>query len=242
LREQLIDMTHQLSPLFKKARIVATEDGTRIEAHDDDKILLVVANLKQPIPGLKGEFGIVNLATFDKLLAVPSFKHDDAQLVLHYNDDLGHLSEFEFRDVRSRNNMKFKTMNPRLVPSVKLTDIPWHVTVTPSKSNIAEFTHLAGILSDCPTFGVKVEHDTLFATIGIGSTSTHSAEVALANDVTTPFTAPASTWNTKHLLAILRNAPGPNPAEVRFSERGLAGITVETEHGSYNYILRAKPV
>jgi hypothetical protein len=90
-------------------------------------------------------------------------------------------------------------------------------------------------------FGVKLENYTLFITIGGGASGTHTSSVAFATDVVDTFSPPSVTYNTKHLLSVLKNS-GAIPAEVLFSEKGIAGITVNTDYGTYNYYLRAKPV
>lgn len=241
MRDQLNDMTKQLAPLFKKAKVIASDPAhTRVEAHDDDRILLVFASFKEMVKEFHGDFGISNLAMLGQLLNVPSFKHDEAEMLVHGEET---ITEFEFRDGKSGSHIRYTTMNPRLLglKDMKMADIAWNVKLAPSKSNLAEFAHFAGILSDTPQFGVKLEDGTLYATIGTGAAGTHSACVALADHVEGKFSAPTQSWNTRQFLAILKNAPGANPCEVRFSERGIASITVDTEHGMYNYILRAKP-
>jgi hypothetical protein len=230
-----------MAPLFKKAKITGTETTTKIEAFDDDKILFMVATTKQPVPEFIGEFGIGSLHLLSGLLNFASYKTDDAQIKVHHNEAIGYVSEFEFRDKRG-GYTRYKTMNPKLVEQATITNIPWNVTVTPTKATITELTQLSAHLSEVDTmFGVKVENKTLFVTIGGGASLTHASSVAFASDVEEVFAAPSVTYNTKHLLAVLKNA-GPNPSAVRFSERGLAGVTVDTEYATYNYYLRAKPV
>lgn len=241
MRNQLTDIVRQVAPLFKKIKITGDTMTTRIEAFDDDKILFLVATLKEPVPEFAGEFGIGSLALLNGLLNFASYKTDDAKLEVHRSETQDHVDEFVFRD-KNRGFTQFKTMNPRLVEQPQITNIPWHVTVRPTKASIAELTQLAGHLSEVDTmFGVKVENSTLFVTIGGGANGTHTSSVAFATDVEEEFAAPSATYNTRHLLAVLKNS-GPNPSEVRFSSRGVAGITVETEYGMYNYYLRAKPV
>jgi hypothetical protein len=241
LRNQLTDIIRQVAPLFKKIKITGDATSTKIEAFDDDKILFVVATLKEPVPEFRGEFGIGSLTMLGGLLNFASYKTDDATLKVHRSESGDYVSEFEFRD-KNRGFTRFTTMNPRLVEQPQITNIPWNVSARPTKASIAELTQLAGYLSEVDTmFGVKVENKTLFVTIGGGANGTHTSSVAFATDIEADFTAPTVTYNTRHLLAVLKNS-GPNPSEVRFSSRGVAGITIETDYGIYNYYLRAKPV
>lgn len=241
MRDQLTDIIHQVTPLFKKIKITGTETSTKIEAFDDDKILFLVAALKQPVPEFLGEFGIGSLGLLSGLLNFAPYKSEDAHIKVHRNEVADYVSEFEFRDKRG-GFTRYKTMNPRLVEQATVTNIPWNVTVMPTKATIAELTQLSAHLSEVDTmFGVKFENKTLFLTIGAGATSTHTSSVAFATDVEETFSPPSVTYNTKHLLAVLKNA-GPKPSAVRFSEKGIAGITVDSDYGTYNYYLRAKPI
>jgi hypothetical protein len=241
LRNQLTDVVRQVAPLFKKIKVTGDADSTKIEAMDDDKILFLNATLKQPVPEFIGEFGIGSLSLLSGLLNFASYKTDDAKLLVHRSEVGDHVGEFEFRDKRG-GFTRFKTMNPRLVEQPQIANIKWHVTVAPTKATVTELSQLASHLSEVDSmFGVMVENHTLFVTIGGGASGTHTSSVALATEVEEAFSAPSATYNTKHLLSVLKNA-GPNPSEVRFSERGVAGITVETEYGTYNYFLRAKPI
>jgi hypothetical protein len=241
LRDQLTDVVRQTAPLFKKFKVTGDLISTKIEAMDDDKILFLNATLKQCVPEFVGEFGIGSLSLLGGLLNFASYKTDDAKLLVHRSEVGDHVGAFEFRDKRG-GYTRFMTMNPRMVEQPQIATIKWNVTVTPSKATVTELAQLANHLSEVDTmFGVLVENETLFVTIGAGASGTHTSSVALATEVTETFSAPSATYNIRHLLAVLKNA-GPNPSEVRFSERGVAGITVETDHGTYNYYLRAKPV
>jgi hypothetical protein len=241
MREQLTDVIRQITPLFKKAKFIGTEANIRVEAMDDEKSLFLNATLNEPVPEFLGEFGVGSLPLLSGLLNFASYKTDDATLSVHRSEIGDHVGEFEFRDKRG-GGTRFKTMNPRLVEQPQIANIRWDVTITPTKATVTELAQLANYLSEVDTmFAVLVENKTLFVTIGGGASGTHTSSVALATEVEEKFSAPSATYNIRHLLAILKNT-GPNPSAVRFSEKGVAGITVETEHGVYNYFLRAKPI
>jgi hypothetical protein len=130
-------------------------------------------------------------------------------------------------------------MNPRLVEQPRIAHIAWDVSVSPTKAAVGELRQLAGLLSDVDKhFSVKVEDGTLFVTIGGGGAGTHTASVAFADGLNNEFNNSAQ-YNTQHLLSILQSA-GNNAAVVQFSTKGVAGVTVTTEIGTYNYFLRGK--
>jgi hypothetical protein len=238
VREQLSEVVKYLGPNFEKIKVTGNAETTKIEGIDKDKMLFVLASLKDAIPDFDGEFGIGNLGILSGLLNFPSYKAEDSQLLVHRSRDAEYVAEFEFR-AKNGGGARFRTMNPRLVEQPRVNNITWDVSVTPTKAAVAEFRQLAGLLSDVDKhFGVKVEGGTLFVTIGGGGAGTHSASVAFATDLDKDFHTTAQ-YNTQHLLSILQGA-GSHPALVRFSAKGVAGVVVTTEIATYNYILRGK--
>lgn len=241
MREQLTDIIRQVAPLFKKIKITGDDSSTKVEAFDDDKILVLRASLKEPVAEFTGQFGISSLPMLGGLLSQVTYKAEGASLLVHRSDVGDYVSEFEFREKRG-GLTRFKTMNPRLVESAQISNIPWHIMIQPTKSSIAELTSFAALFAEVDTmFGVKVDNQTLFITIGGGASGTHTSSVVFATDIKENYSSAGATYNTRHLLAVLKNA-GTNPTEVRFSELGVASVIVETDYGIYTYYLRAKSI
>jgi hypothetical protein len=244
MRPQLTDIVRQVTPLFDKIRITGNATLTRIEACDKDKILFIVATLKEPVAEFAGEFGIGSLSLLSGLLNFPTYKTEAAQLLVHRTDSPAgsYVSEFEFRDEAGAGT-KFKTMNPRLVgDQAQIATIPWNVEIVPTKAKIAELEKLAHLLSEVDKgFGVAIRNETLFLTIGTDTAGTHTSTVAFVENVQTDYKEERIFFNTGHFLGVLKNA-GSVPPIVRFSSKGVVGITVETEVGIYNYYLRAKQI
>jgi hypothetical protein len=242
MRQQLTDIVRQVTPLFDKIRITGSPQSTRIEACDKDKILFIVATLKEPVSEFLGEFGIGSLPMLNGLLNLPTYKTDGAKLLVHRTESPAgsYVSEFEFRDEVGA-GAKFKTMNPRLVvDQAQIATIPWNVEITPTKSKIAEMEKVSHLLSEVDKgFGVVIRNETLFLTIGTDTAGTHTASVAFVENVTADYKDERIFFNTPHFLSVLKNA-GAVPPIVRFSSKGVVGITVETDVGIYNYYLRAK--
>jgi hypothetical protein len=240
MRPMLLDVVRQATPLFDKIRVEGKDLGTRVEAYSDDKMLFLFADLKDVIPEFAGEFGISNLSLLKGLLDFASYKTDDAQLQVRRSsrEDTDYVTELEFADTTG-GRTRFKTINPRMIGDrAKLADVAWDVTVTPSKAKLAEVVQLTGMLAEVDQhFSVLYEGQTLFLIIGSKVASNHNARVALATEVE-PVTLPSGmVFKAPHFLAVLKKA-GSLPCTIRFAERGLANILVETEHGQYSYILR----
>jgi hypothetical protein len=97
---------------------------------------------------------------------------------------------------------------------------------------------LTGMMSQVDQhFGIACNNHTLFLTIGGKSTASHNASVALDNDVDCEALPGKMMFNMAHFTAVVKNA-GNLPCTIRFAKEGIGGILVETEHGTYSYILR----
>jgi hypothetical protein len=246
MKEVLADMVRQVAPLFTAVRVTGSEAGTKVEAYTEDKTLFLIASFKTVIPDFAGEFGISNLSMLKGLLDFASYKTDDAKFTVNRTDrdDLNFVSEFHFKDGKGAET-RFKTMNPKMVgEQATIKNIDWELSISPSKGKIEEIAKLSSLLAEVEkVFGLKVENDTLFLTLGGNSEVRHSATVALTEGETVDGKLINSNpwfYNTAQLLMILKNA-GSAKSSVKFSSRGVIGVTVETEKGEYTYFLRGKP-
>lgn len=240
MKAVLAEIVRQTAPLFDKIRVTGLDTGIKVEAHSEDKMLFLVADLTEPVPDLAGEFGICDLSLLNGLLNFGSYKAENATFKVHRTerDGVSYVSEFEFGEVQG-GCARFRTMNPRLVgDQAKIATIPWNVAVTPSKAKLAEVIQLAGLLSEVEKhFSVHVKEGTLFLTLGGKGAASHTASVALASEVDEELPPSNMVFKAPQFLAVLK-AAGNQPM-VRFSSRNVAGITVTTEKGVYNYLLRA---
>ena len=241
MKQVLAEIVRQTAPLFDKIRVTSTETGLKIEAHTEDKMLFLVGELNEPVPELAGEFGIGNLNLLNGLLNFATYKAEDAKFAANRADreEGSYVSEFVFRDAQG-GRTHFRTMNPRLVgDQAKIANIPWNVAVTPTKAKIAEVIQLAGLLSEVDKhFSAHIEGSTLFLTLGGKGAASHTASVALAADVEGELPTSNMVFKAPQFLSVLKTVGNLN-STVRFSARHIAGITVNADHGVYNYLLRA---
>ena len=241
MKKLLSDIVGQVVPLFDKIRVTGLDDGTKVEAYTDDKMLFLFADLKTAEPDLSGEFGLSNLQLLRGLLESPIYKADAAKFKARRieRDGINYVSELEFGDTAG-GRTAFRTINPRMLGG-RAQQLPttWGVSVTPTKAKITEVMQLTGMLAQVePHFGVTYENRTLFLSIGAKGGNSHNASVALATDITCEDDLPLkSVFKSSYFLGVLKNA-GNQSCTIRFCNNGLSGILIETEHGAYNYILR----
>lgn len=240
MREVLNDLVRQTSGMFETVKVTATSDKTTIQGVDESKTLFVVAVLKRPVPEFVGEFGIGNLSLLKGLLGFASYRTDDATFVAKRETKPNHgetISQFEFRDANGVGS-DFKTVaKNRAGEYPTISDIPWNVTLTPAKAKMAELAQLVALFAEVgDKFSVEVDDGFLILSLGEATSSTHSATMVLAENVTGELKH-ALRFRVSQFLSIIKIA-GSNPMTVKFSDKGIAGITVETEIAIYDYYLR----
>jgi len=240
MRELLLDMTRQVGSLFDKIRVEGLTTGTKVEAYSDDKMLFLFADLKDVVPEFAGEFGISNVGLLRQLLDFASYKTEQAKLQARrvIRDDADFVAELEFTDAVG-GLARFKTINPRMIGErARVQNINWEVSVTPNRAKLTEVIQLTSMLAQVDQhFGVTYTDRTLFLVIGGKGASSHQASVALAEDIDPVSLPPGMVFRAPHFLAVLKLA-GNLPCTIRFAKEGIGSLLIETEHGSYNYLLR----
>ena len=240
MKDLLVDVVRQAAPLFDKVRVLCGDTGTTVEAYTDDKMLFLFADLHDIVPELTGEFGLSNLKLLSGLLDHASYKADSAKFQSRRmtRDGVDYVAELVFSDAAG-GGVHYKTVNPRMLGDrAHIAPVRWGVSVTPSKAKLTEVMQLTGMLSQVDQhFGVSYDNRTLFLTIGGKSASSHNASIALESDVESDTLPTKMMFKMPHFISVVKNA-GNHPCTIRFAKEGVGGILVETDHGSYSYILR----
>ena len=242
MREVLLDLIKQTSGLVDAVKVFGTETKTEIKGCDSDKSLFIDVSLKQPIQEFEGEFGLTNMSLLNGLLNFSNYKTDEATFSVKKKERNGTIivDQFEFRNPVTGNDADFRMMDPVNVPDqATIPNIPWDVTITPSKAKVAEFSQLASLYSEVDkAFGIRVVNGDLQFFIGDESSSTHRVSMIFEAGVTGTLKE-VLTWNTQQFLSVMKLvAPWPNTLSV--THRGVLSVTAETPYGDYTYFLRAK--
>lgn len=244
MRDVIADVVKQTIGLITVIKVTGTDKETRVQGVDDNKTLFVEAYLREPLVELSGEFGITNLPLLRGLLDFASYRSDKASFSvkrMKIRDRDGELNretveQFEFRD-GSGAGADFRCMSPDRVPDqAEIKNVPWDVTITPSKSKISEFQQLASLYADVDkNFGAKVENGNLLFFFGDDNSSTHRASMVFEAAVEGSLN-PGLMWSAAQLIQVLKLVNGEG--RIRITSRGVLSVEVETTHGSYKYFLR----
>lgn len=239
MRDILVDLVRQTKDLFGVIKVTGTDDGTKIQAVDNDKTLFLEAMLTTPVPALAGQFGISNLTLLDGLLSFPSYKTEQAKFSVKRETKASEetVTAFIFKDANGK-GATFKTMAAHLVAEqAQVNKIGWNVTVTPSKSKVAEFAQLSRLYVDDKAFKVSTEDGDLVFALGDDNSATHNASMVFESGVEGELSG-EMLFNAAQFLSLMKIA-GSHATTIKITSKGVLGVSVEAPTGTYNYFLRA---
>lgn len=235
------DLIQQTSGLMEIISVEGNEQETIAKACDKDKTLFVQAKFKNVIPEFEGRFGIMNLGLLNGLLNLANFRAPEAVFTVKKRtvDGQDCVEQFEFKNDATRDEATFRLMSPNLIPpQAVIPPIPWDVTITPSKSKIAQFQQFASLYSEVDkNFGVRTVNGELQFSIG-ASGSSHRGQMIFSEEPIKGEIRAGMEWSTAQFLSVMKMI-GSNPATLSFTNNGILSLIVETAHGSYAYFLRA---
>lgn len=227
---------------FETVKVTGTDKSTKIEGVNEDRHVILTAELKQPIADLKGVFGMTNLPLLGGLLTFTSYLADGSTFNTKRTTQRGAdtVEQFEFSDATGAGSSIFRCMSPeRIPPQAEISPIPWVIEFKPAKARISEFEQLNRLYSSIDKlFSVKTDKkQNLIFTIGDDNSSTHRGSMVFETGIAGSITnGPA--WTTGHFLAALKLA-GENPVTLRISNHGLLNVEIESPFAVYKFLLRA---
>lgn len=235
---EILRETLSLCALNKVAviKFTATDDDTKVQAHDDDKTLYIDADIAAA-KEFTGVFGISDLKMLSGLLNFNN--HADATFKSHSREIAGKtvLDEFQFR--RGGTRSSFKLMAEAHIPKqVATPKIPWAATMaSPSKEKLADFLSFAGMYAEVDkTCAMFTQDGKLMMQFGLDASSTHSGVFefdAIAGETNAPMTFPVDKFVMLMKLAVAREQ-----SKLMLSNSGVLGVEIEGNHGVYRFYLR----
>lgn len=238
MREAIIDLIKhtQNGSLFESIRVSGKEKETKFEAMDKDKVLFLVATLKEAVPDFVGEFGMTNLKLLNGLVSFASYSGPDSTFEVSRWERGGNETVEYLRFGDGKGGEAIYRMAPP-PEGAQIANIPWGFSFSPNRSKVAEFNQLSNLYSEVDKhFGTKTVDNNLVFTVGTENSSTHRASMIFESNVAGELKTEL-TWNIDHFQAIMKMA-GNDPATVRITPRGVMGIEIDTQYATYLYYLR----
>ena len=244
MREKLLDVIKHTSGLgfVESVRVTGTDTSTVFEAMDDERTVIIRAELKEVEPSLKGEFGMRNLGMLQGLLNHAPYKADSAKLEVKSKERSGVVSpeQLDFTTEGNKNLTSFRFMSATLLPAqAQLKHNTWDVSVEPTDSKIQEFSNLASIFGGVEQFfSVATNNGDLEFQIGDPNGSNHSSSMTFAESVNGTMKGPLY-WPINQVLTVFKVGKNEKP-KLDLMNMGALRITLETDYANYSMIFPAR--
>jgi hypothetical protein len=243
MRNQLLDVLSKTARLFDALKFTVSGDREiTIIGWDTSQHLFVVGTLTNDVPEFAGDFAITNLKLLDGLLNFPNYKTDDAVITAKKREIDGSttIESLEFRNPKTKNFSDFRLRNTKLMKTPKIVKPDWDVTVTLDAGKLAEFEKLVSLYKEFDKdFGLHIKDGDLYATIGTQSSATQSTQMVLVEGVDSELRS-GLVWSMAMFQAVIGQV-GKTPT-IKVARGGVMSISTKSEHGVYEYLIRAKRV
>ena len=235
--------THGLG-FIEMMKIESNSTETKVAAIDDSKSVVVYGTLKHPLKELDGTVGFSRMAVLQGYLKYPHFVGDGATIGIETQERDGDDVPAEIRFASTQGHeSSYRFMHKDVVEEqVKVPSFngaTWDVVITATDEIMKDLSYFNSILGAFePTFIAKTDaaNDLNFY---IGSGPTDRATVPIAKGVSGSLTGNL-TWPLVETLAILKLAKTADDCTISFSVKGILKIEMETDVGTYEYLLPAK--
>lgn len=238
MRDHLLDLvehTHDLG-VIDLVKITGTDKETGIFGIAEDRSVIVEGKYANPVADFMGLFGMPNLSKLKILLNLGEYK-EEADLSISKNAK-GEPDGVNFQNKAGdfKNNYRFMASEivTQKAKDVKFKGTTWPVEFAPTVAGIQRLKMQASANAEEPTFTVKTENGDL--KFVFGDHSTHSGNFVFQPGVSGQLKR-AWSYPIKQFIGIL-DLTGDKV--VRFSDDGVAEITVNSGLATYNYKLPAQ--
>jgi hypothetical protein len=238
MRDHLLDLvehTHDLG-CIDLIKITGTDKETAIYGIAEDRSVIVEGKYSSPVADFIGTFGMPNLSKLKILLNLQEYK-ENAELDLSKKAS-GEPDGINFKNATGdfKNNYRFMASEivTEKAKTAKMKPVTWHVEFEPTVAGIQRLKMQASANTEEPTFTVKTNGTDL--KFVFGDHSTHSGNFVFHPGVSGQLKR-AWSYPVKTVISIL-DLTGDKT--VRFSDDGVAEITVDSGLAVYSYKIPAQ--
>jgi hypothetical protein len=231
----LVEHTHDLG-VIDLVKITGTDTDTTIFGIAEDRSVIVDGKYANPVADFIGLFGMPNLGKLKILLNLQEYKEDANLSITKNNNGAPDGVNFENKGGDFKNNYRFMASEiiTQKAKDIKFKGTNWNVEFNPTVAGIQRLKMQASANAEEPTFTVKTDGTDL--KFVFGDHSTHSGNFVFHPGVSGQLKR-AWSYPIKQVISIL-DLTGDKT--MRFSDDGVAEITVDSGLAIYNYKLPAQ--
>jgi len=234
----LVEHTHSLG-VIDLVKVTSDKGSTAIDGMAENRTVIVQGETKNPVKEVSGTFGMPNLNKLNLHLNNPEYKEgakidvvwdqrngEDTPVAIHFENATG-----DFKN-------EYKLMGQALVneklKTVKFKGASWSVDLEPSVTSISRMKLQAAAHTEETVFLVKTENNEL--KFYFGDASTHEGSFVFQPGITGKL---KQNWSypIAQFISILGLA---GDKTLKFSDDGVALITVDSGLTNYNYYIPAQ--
>ncbi len=219
-------------------KITGSQTETKINAVIENNTVVLEGTFNQPITEFEGVFGMPNLGKLKTILGFDDYDEKARIFVNRQNRNGASVPEsIQFETNNSDFINVYRLMSESIVTDkvrpLNFKGATWHITFQPSVANILRLKKQAQANSEQEHFTTKVDSGNL--KIHFGDVATHSGNFIFENNVTGNLTH-AWQWPVQQMVSILSLS---GDKTMKFSDQGVAEITVDSGLGTYRYLIPA---
>ena len=234
----LVQHTHSLG-VIDLVKITSDKGNTTIDGMAENRTVIVQGETKNPVKEVSGTFGMPNLNKLDLHLKNPEYK-EGAKIEVVWDQRNGEDTPvaIHFENATSDFKNEYKLMGQSLVneklKTVKFKGANWNVDLEPSVTSISRMKLQAAAHTEETVFLVKTENNEL--KFYFGDASTHEGSFVFQPGITGKL---KQNWSypIAQFISILGLA---GDKTLKFSDDGVALITVDSGLTNYNYYIPAQ--
>jgi hypothetical protein len=219
-------------------KVTGSEDETKIETVATDKSLIIIGHTKEPCIDLTGTVGMQELNKLNLLLDNPEYRENaKIEVAWEIRGGKNQPVAINFTNKDGDCSNKYSLMRAEFIDEkikkMEFNGASWHAEFQPSLSSISRLKLQSAIHNEEDFFVVKSDKSDL--KIFFGNAGTHEGNFVFHKNITG---ALKKSWSypVTRFLSIL-NLDGEKT--IKFSDMGLAMITIDTGLSVYNYYIPA---
>ncbi len=216
-------------------RVEGTTTATTLNAIDEQKLVIVSAVTKAPIPEFVGVFGMPNLTKLDTILGLSEYR-ENAKFTVTKSSD-GALNGLHFENAAGDFKNDYRFMSQQLVNSklqqVMFKGAKWIIDLVPTPAAIQRLNLQIQANAGEATCQFNVVNKDLICYFG--DPASHTGNFVFANNITGTF---KQQWDWP--VAIIKNIMALTGTKaIKFSDEGVILVTVDSGLINYSFYILA---